>query len=496
MFSDETLECVEFKTSWKKERSVTDSYAQTREILTDELGIQSRETVDTEIQTEEEQDKELHLLNDNPESLGSFLNSVYPIMSKELEKNSRSHAFDGYDVSWEEKAVAVDCIHTLSHSALNEELQVTGLSWNSTGSVLAAAFGKFDHEDWCTHKSALCSWNLDRRNINSTKPDISVDLPSCLMCIAFHPKQPSWIAGGTFTGEVMLWDTSKEDEMLIASSGIGGDAHREPVSKLRWIPDPESRGKKFNIVSISSDGKILVWQIFPHQQALRLIDGFVLLTESLPRNFRPKGQRGDQEVGVTCISFSYEDPMTFVIGSESGCIFKCSTNAKGTPAGRHITSSVPLNSPVTFAFNPHHGPVYDVQCSPFHRNLFMSCGSDTSARLYSMLQGHPITIMEPSAGYLFSSKWSPVRPMVFAVATEDGYLLIYDLKHSHVTPVQKLEAKEPLYALEFNVHKRHLLATGGGRGTIQVWHLSDDLASQGSREVEMLAEIAETSDDQ
>lgn len=82
------------------------------------------------------------------------------------------------------------------------QLQVTGLSWNCTGAVVAAAFGRFDHEDWCTHRSTLCTWNLDRRGLVEDKPDIVIDVPSCLMCIACHPKKPAWIVGGTFNGEI------------------------------------------------------------------------------------------------------------------------------------------------------------------------------------------------------------------------------------------------------------------------------------------------------
>ncbi len=36
--------------------------------------------------------------------------------------------------------------------------------------------------------------------------------------------------------------------------------------------------------------------------------------------------------------------------------------------------------------------------------------------------------LEPGYGYLFSVCWSVTRPLVFAVGTGDGQLLIYDLK--------------------------------------------------------------------
>ena len=40
--------------------------------------------------------------------------------------------------------------------------------------------------------------------------------------------------------------------------------------------------------------------------------------------------------------------------------------------------------------------------------------------------------MEPECGYLFSICWSASRPLVFAVGTAAGSILIYDLKVSYV----------------------------------------------------------------
>ena len=34
----------------------------------------------------------------------------------------------------------------------------------------------------------------------------------------------------------------------------------------------------------------------------------------------------------------------------------------------------------------HAGPVYAISCSPFHRNLFLTCSTDGSVRLYNLLQ--------------------------------------------------------------------------------------------------------------
>ena len=52
------------------------------------------------------------------------------------------------------------------------------------------------------------------------------------MCVAFHPTQPALIAGGTFSGEVRLWNTGIETDPLLASSGLSDLGHKEPISKV------------------------------------------------------------------------------------------------------------------------------------------------------------------------------------------------------------------------------------------------------------------------
>ena len=56
-------------------------------------------------------------------------------------------------------------------------------------------------------------------------------------------------------------------------------------------------------------------------------------------------------------------------------------------------SSIPLRSPVTFTFNPHHGPVHAVDCSRFHRHAFVSSGQDQCLRIYNLLQVSRIIIV-------------------------------------------------------------------------------------------------------
>lgn len=54
---------------------------------------------------------------------------------------------------------------------------------------------RLDDGDWSTLKSFVCAWNLDRRGLNPRQPSVVVEVPSAVMCLAFHPTQPSQVAG-------------------------------------------------------------------------------------------------------------------------------------------------------------------------------------------------------------------------------------------------------------------------------------------------------------
>lgn len=492
MFNDEAQDPVCFVSSWKTKRSVQDSSAQTSEILTNEADTQAVSKADIMIQTEKEDEKTAMVLQeDDSQELMDFLLKVYPIVTSELQANTRSHAFDGYEVDWEEKSSSVQCLHSLTHAALEDKLEVTCLSWNPTGAVLAVAYGRYDHQDWCTHKSALCTWNLDRRSLNSNKADLAIDVPSCLMSVAFHPVIPSLIVGGTFNGDVYVYDIGREDDTFIAWSGVGDNSHKDPVSQVIWLNESTSKDKKYKIMSAGGDGKILLWRLSLSSKHLKLLSAFVVQTDNIPRSLRVSKARGDSMVGVTCLSFSHEDQTTFIAGSEGGGVFKCSLNATGTAASEDI-HSVPVHSPVTFAFHPYLGPLHSISCSPHHRNLFLTSGTDTIS-LYNMLQSKPVLSIEPSTGYLYSVRWSYTRPVVFAVASANGKILIYDLKTNRINPVLTLEgcsSGSSVFAAEFNPVRKHLLASGNGRGEVKVWKLNDDLVSRKPRDEEVLEGLA------
>ncbi|XP_023388769.1 WD repeat-containing protein 34 isoform X4 [Pteropus vampyrus] len=357
---DETLGVTSVPSQWRGVQGIRGDTksCQTASIVTAEASTQTRKHADAEVQTEAPEPVRVQPVSrhDSPR-LAAFLQRVEAMVIRELNKNWQSHAFDGFEVNWTEQQQTVTCLHTLSYPpAQGQGMHVTSVSWNTTGSVVACAYGRLDDGDWSTLKSFVCAWNLDRRGLSPRQPSAVVEVPSAVMCLAFHPTQPSHIAGGLYSGEVLVWDMSRPEDPLLWRTGLTDDTHRDPVSQVVWLPEPR-HSHRFRVLSVATDGKVLLWQGAGAGQ-LRLTEGFALVVQQLPRNTKlKKPHRGETEVGATAVAFSSFDPSLFVLGTEGGFPLKCSLAAEEAALTR-MPSSVSLRAPAQFTFSPHGGPVY------------------------------------------------------------------------------------------------------------------------------------------
>ena len=61
----------------------------------------------------------------------------------------------------------------------------------------------------------------------------------------------------------------------------------------------------------------------------------------------------------------------------------------------------------------------------------MSADNLEVSSIFFVLQSSLLLLIEPGKGYLFSVAWSPSRPLVIALGTAQGDLLMYDLQVSN-----------------------------------------------------------------
>jgi hypothetical protein len=85
------------------------------------------------------------------QELDAFLEQCTPMLVAQLQRNLTSRAFDSHEVVWEEQHDSVDCLHSLKHTGALAALSpdaCTAVAWNAPGTVVAAAYGALDKNEW------------------------------------------------------------------------------------------------------------------------------------------------------------------------------------------------------------------------------------------------------------------------------------------------------------------------------------------------------------
>ena len=236
---------VGFQSSWRQSVETSDADMQTDELQVAHQRTQHPKCKDMEVQAEPAAAvvPMVRAGFGKLSELDAFLQQCTPLLESQLRRNLTSRAFEGHDVSWEEQHDQVSCLHSLRHQgalASASPEACTAVAWNAPGTVIAAAYGALDRNDWPHTPSMLCCWSVFRRSLDPAKADVAIELPGCLTCLAFHPEDPSLLAGGAYNGDVFLWRIGeKGGDPLVAKSVLTNYTHHEPVLQMAWTRDPQ-----------------------------------------------------------------------------------------------------------------------------------------------------------------------------------------------------------------------------------------------------------------
>ena len=292
---------VGFQSSWRQSVETSDADMQTDELQVAHQRTQHPKCKDMEVQAEPAAAvvPMVRAGFGKLSELDAFLQQCTPLLESQLRRNLTSRAFEGHDVSWEEQHDQVSCLHSLRHQgalASASPEACTAVAWNAPGTVIAAAYGALDRNDWPHTPSMLCCWSVFRRSLDPAKADVAIELPGCLTCLAFHPEDPSLLAGGAYNGDVFLWRIGeKGGDPLVAKPVLTNYAHHEPVLQMAWTRDPQRgsgarcvgggaarcadsphrrRLRSFVLATVSADGKLLLWN--PSKQMAQPSLGFTI----------------------------------------------------------------------------------------------------------------------------------------------------------------------------------------------------------------------------
>ncbi|RYP56842.1 hypothetical protein DL769_009846 [Monosporascus sp. CRB-8-3] len=262
------------------------------------------------------------------------------------------------------------------------------------------------------------------------RPEFLFHAQSDILTAKFSPFHPNLIIGGTYSGQVLLWDT-RAKSAPVQKTPLTGSGHSHPVYSVDIVGTQNAN----NIVSVSTDGALCVWSVDMLSQPQ---ESLTLLTPP-PNKF--------EDLAPTTMAFPQTDPTYFLVGSEEGPIYPCHRyDRAGAKAGVDARVSYRGHAaPVmSVAFHPARGPV-DLG------DLVLSSSLDWSVKLWKVRAPAATSTIVESAGtavapladfvredVVYDAAWSPVRPGVFALVDGAGGLEVWDLAVETEIPVARI----------------------------------------------------------
>ena len=325
-----------------------------------------------------------------------------------------------------------------------------------------------------------------------TRPEYIFHATTEIMTAKFSPFHPNLIIGGSYAGQILLWDTRSRSPWAVQKSAITDKGHTHPVYSMTVVGTQNAH----NIVSTSTDGTVCTWSFDmlsePQQQ--------IQLTAPPPDSTTTSLFARYEEVAPTCTAFPTLNPSYFLAGTEQGTIHLCHAQSRaGMKAGidAYVEYRGHLAPVMSVDFHRSNGPV---DCG----DLLLSCGLDWSIKLWQIKPPAPGITATPTSKAtpkplldlardeaVYDVKWSPVRPAVFAAVNGAGSLEIWDLNASTESPAavasrswgvdsSTTDLAPSLNKCAWEMHDGKRVAVGGLDGRVTIFEVGSELGGAGN----------------
>ena len=314
-----------------------------------------------------------------------------------------------------------------------------------------------------------------------SRPEYVFHSTSDILSAKFSPFHPNLIVGGSYSGQVLLWDTRSSRAgggAPVQKTPLTGSGHTHPVYNISIVGTQNAH----NIITASTDGVVCGWTVDMLSQPQEYLE----LTTPPPSK--------TEDLAPTTMSFPQSDPTFFIVGTEEGGIYPCHRyDRAGAKAGTdHRLAYRGHAAPImSTAFHPARGPV-DLG------DLMLSSSLDWSVKLWRVRP--PATTASATSGtadpqvvspilditredVVYDARWSPHRPGVFSLVDGGGNVEVWDLYTDTEVPVVRTTPtrgrggilSRSLNKVAWEEREGRRLATGGLDGVVTVFEVGKGL---------------------
>ncbi|XP_055600627.1 cytoplasmic dynein 1 intermediate chain isoform X12 [Uranotaenia lowii] len=324
---------------------------------------------------------------------------------------------------------------------------VTSFDWSTHFPELMVASYCNNEESPNEPDGVVVVWNTKYKKHT---PEEVFHCQSAVMSACFAKFHPNLILGGTYSGQIVLWDNRVQKRTPIQRTPLSTNAHTQPVYCLSMVGTQNAH----NVISISSDGKLCSWSLDMLSQ---------------PQDLLELQQRQSKPISVTCMAFPHNEVNNFVLGSEDGYVYSACRHGNRTGIGETYEKHL---GPVT-GISAHHN-----QSSPDFGHLFLTSSIDWTIKLWSLKDNKPLYSFEDNSDYVMDVAWSPIHPALFAGVDGNGRLDLWNLNQDTEVPTASVvvEGQPALNRVSWTPSGLHV-TVGDEAGRIYVYDVADNLAS-------------------
>ncbi|XP_033950775.1 cytoplasmic dynein 1 intermediate chain 1 isoform X10 [Pseudochaenichthys georgianus] len=353
--------------------------------------------------TEEERQQTLH-----SSDFQSFFDCSIRVMERALAEDGNIF-FDYSGLDLEEKEGDLGSGSSLSFSRVfydehwSKHRVITCLDWSPQYPELLVA--SYNNNEDAPHEpdGVALVWNM---KFKKATPEYIYHCQSPVVSVGFAKFHPNLVVGGTYSGQIVLWDNRSHRRTPVQRTPLSAAAHTHPVYCVNVVGTQNAN----NLITVSTDGRMCSWSLDMLSQPQETME--LVYNKSKP-------------VAVTGMAFPTGDVNNYVVGSEEGTVYTASRH--GSKAG------------ICEMFEGHQGPVTGVSCHSAvgtvdFSHLFITSSFDWTVKLWSTKHNKPLYSFEDNADYVYDVMWSPVHPAVFAAVDGMGRLDLWNLNNDTEVP--------------------------------------------------------------
>ncbi|XP_042203631.1 cytoplasmic dynein 1 intermediate chain-like isoform X8 [Homarus americanus] len=294
-------------------------------------------------------------------------------------------------------------------------------------------------------------WNT---KFKKDTPEYIFHCQSPVMSATFARFHPNLIIGGTYSGQIVLWDNRSQKRTPVQRSPLSASAHTHPVYCMKVVGTQNAH----NLISVSTDGKMCSWSLDMLSQ---------------PQESMELQHKQSRAVAVTCMAFPHGDVNNFIVGSEEGAVFTACRH--GSKAG------------IVDAYEGHQGPVTGISThstpGPIDfSHLFLTSSIDWTVKLWSvkhwsMKETKPLYSFEDNGDYVYEVAWSPIHPALFTTVDGSGRIDLWNLNQDTEVPTAStvVEGSPALNRVSWT-NSGQQITVGDDMGKIWIYDVGEQLA--------------------